>query len=176
MDTNLTIEESFDSLYKNEIVKSKQSPLVGTLLIVVGLILVLVSVSIKSLEGTSMLYLLIMIGSIFAIVGIFVLLFRKTYYISVQTRKKLKPYEIYFDPKERDKLVRIMQNKNLNELKSLKLAIQDGLKLRVFTTPDGEACFSQVVTFIPYEYVNVTPVMKHTPEEAKILIETFKLK
>jgi hypothetical protein len=73
--------------------------------------------------------------------------------------------------KEEDKLVRLLENGNLAEIRNLNSSSVSGLKLRILATPDGRLCFSQVVAFSTNEYINVTVVRKHSLAEYQILSE-----
>jgi len=101
-------------------------------------------------------------------------LFRKKYYFNSQTKQNLKTLEVLVDAKERDKLVEIMNSRNYNELKNLKISNQDSLKLRYMTTKDGSLCFSQVIAYVPYEFVRITTVQMHTDEGAKEFLGNIK--
>jgi hypothetical protein len=46
----------------------------------------------------------------------------------------------------------------------------DALKLRVASTATGSFCYSQVVAYVPYEFINASKARKHTPEEAQIVL------
>lgn len=116
-------------------------------------------------------HILFVVGSAFLVFGILKIFFRKSRYVLAENRKKIQSFEIYFNMTEKDKLVRLLESGKLEEIKQLNPSIVAGLKLRVMATSDGRICFSQVIAFIMNEYINVTPVLKHSMAEYQILSE-----
>ena len=87
---------------------------------------------------------------------------------------KISIFEIFFDLKERERLINLMNEGNVKELEKLKPSAIDSLKLRIASTRDRSFCCSQVVAYVPYEYVNCTEVREHSPEETEILLRLNK--
>lgn len=175
MNSIQSIEQFLDQTDSNILRKVKKSPLQGALLIAIGFLFLLLNLKADWQSAQFVSPSLITLSAIFILWGGMTLIFSKRYYVTADTRQKIKTYELYFDGKERDKLVRIMKNGTLEELKTLHTSTHDGLKLKIMTTKDSMLCYSQIVTFVPYEYVNVTEVKLNTPAEAHILQEMIKL-
>lgn len=171
MDSIQSIEQFFDQADSHILRKVKKSPLHGVLIISIGILLGLLNLKIDWQSADFVSPTLLTFSATFILWGGLTLIFSKYYYVATETHLKFKTYELYFDSKDRDKLVRIMKNGTLDDLKTLHPSAHDGLKLRIMTTKDSKLCYSQIVNFIHYEYVNVTEVKMHSPKEAEILRE-----
>jgi len=174
MENNETIEQVFDNLDKNIIYKTKNSVLTGILLILMGIAsLIIYSTNKFGSENISS-QILFVLGMVFFVLGLIKFFVRKSYYVSSDNHKKIRSYEIYFNLTEREKLVRILENKNYSELKQLTPSVIDGLKLRVLATKDGQICFVQAIAFISYEYVLISPVQKLQLTDYQIIVELIQ--
>lgn len=171
MEKNESIEQVLDNLDKNIVYKKKDSMSLGLLFSIAGIASFIIYSSFEWESDNVFAHILFILGSIFLILGIIKICFRKSRYVSAENHQKIKITELYFNIKELDKLVRLMESGNLAEIKYLNPSVATGLKLRIMATPDGKLCFSQVVAFITNEYLNVTIVRKHSLAEYQILSE-----
>lgn len=121
-------------------------------------------------------HLFLMMGSICFIIGIVKAFFRKTFFASTANHQKLINHELYFDVSEQDKLVRLINSKNIADIKTLKGAANSGLKFRFMATKDAKLCFSQVLSYVPFEFQGVNNVIQHSQAEAQMLIDLKKSK
>ena len=144
MENNLSIEQIFNSPDNNEIYKSKPSVALAFLLVAAGIALIAVNSIIHTL---STVFILAGIGLLMGAVYVF---FKKTGYKLSRNNERITFREIYFDVKERDRLINILNGGIINELEKLKPANIDALKLRIAATRDGSFCYSQVVSYVPY--------------------------
>ena len=174
MDKNESIEQVLEGLDNNIVYKTRKSPLQAIVLILLGIGVFIANSLMVSKVSSAIPSLLIMLGSIFIISGILVFVFRKMYYVSADNHQKLHNHEVFFEYNDRDKLVRLIETGNLKEIKSFQPIGKDGLKLRVMSTEDKQICLFQLIAYIPYEYVNVTPAKQSTVEEAQILKEIIQ--
>jgi len=174
MEKNESIEHVLENMDKNIIRKTKGSVFLPLLLIAFGISSLVAYASYNWEANNLFAQTLFILGNICLIVGIVKLFFRKSYYVFAEDKQKIKNFEIYFNLIERDKLISIIESGNLMDIKQLKSSIVDGLKLRFMATKDGKLCFSQIVGFISYEYVYLTPVKKYSQAEYQILSEIFK--
>lgn len=170
METRESIEQILDK--SGNIKKAKKSIVLSVILIVAGIASIYASQAVT--ESGILSPLCMVAGIIFLGWGIVSIFFRKTYYISTENKQKVSFYDILFDIKERDRLIRLVDEDNIKEVKKLKPAAQDALRLRVGMTPDGNVCFSQVITYIPFEFVNANDVHSHTADDAKTIKEIIK--
>jgi hypothetical protein len=169
METNESIEQVLDNLDKNIVNKSKSPIWLGFLYLVPG-IASLVIYSYFEWESNNVFpHILFILGTVFLIVALIKFFFRKSIYVSTESKSKILHVTIYFNVNEQDKLIRLLETGNLSDLKTLQSSIVDGLKLRVLANRDGLICYSQVVAFVMNEYVNVTAVRKHSSADYQIL-------
>lgn len=177
MDKHISIEQFLENNEKNIISRSKNSPLKAILLILSGIIILVLNSQLH-FESQSFFIspLLFLVAGCLIIWGILEGVFRKNYFVLTENKQKLKTFEYYFDNKDRDKLISILTSKNFSELKLLKPATHDGLKIKLLKTDDARICFSQVIAYVPYEFVNATPVYELVNNEAQLLIGSLQLK
>lgn len=171
MEKNESIEQVLDNLDKKIVYKTKDSMLLGFLLSLAGIASYVIYSSFEWESDNVFAHILFVLGSILIILGMIKIFFRKGRYISADTHKKIRSFELYFNMKEQDKLIRLMDSGNLAEIRNLNPSNVSGLKLRILATSDGRLCFSQVVAFSTNEYINVTATRKHSPAEYQILSE-----
>jgi hypothetical protein len=169
MENSLSIEQIFDSTDNGEVYKSKPSVVLSILLIASGILLIAVNGIIPATDGTASL-LFILAGVSLLIWGIIYAFFKKTRYILNRTKENIIFQELYFDAKDRDRLIGFISSGSIGEVEKLKQAGIDALKLRVAATPDGSFCYSQVVSYVPYEFVNANEAVRHSPEESRIIM------
>lgn len=169
-----SIEQVLDKMDVATIKKQIKSPVESILIIIAGFAFFQINYFFNFDSGSVFPPMFLILAFGLFIWGILSLLFRKKYYFNSQTKQKLKTLEVLVDAKERDKLVEIMNSRNYNELKNLKISNQDSLKLRYMTTKDGSLCFSQVIAYVPYEFVRITTVQMHTDEGAKEFLGNIK--
>ena len=168
-----SIEQVLDRMDISTIKKQQKSPIESIVILVVGLIFLQLNYFFKFDAKSFFPPMFFMFAFGFFIWGILSLLFRKKYYINSQSKQKLKKVELLVDVKERDKLVRIMTSRNYDELKNLKLSAHDGLKLRYLASKDGSLCFSQVISFVSLEFVNISTVQMHKDEDARSFLNNI---
>jgi hypothetical protein len=170
----LSIEEIFDHSDNNLVHKAKPSVLVSALLIIAGILFIAFNGQITKAPASMLPTLFIIIGILFLAWGVIYTFFRKTKYKLIQGQKNISFSEILFDIKEREHLLRIINEGDLLELEKLKPAVIDTLKLRIASTSDGSFCYTQVLTYVPYEFVNLNEAHPHSQEEANILLDIQK--
>jgi hypothetical protein len=173
MENNKSIEQVLDSMENSEIYKSKPSTVSSILIFAAGIVLIAVNGIIPGMNSMIP-TLFILAGAGFLIWGIVYAFFRKTGYRLIRTKENITVRELYFDAKERNRLLGIINSGNVQDLEMLKKADIDALKLRVAATQDGNFCYSQVVAYVPYEFVNANEPYRHSPEEAQMLLTMLK--
>ncbi len=177
MENKISIEQVLDNSENNIVYKKKQPITYSIILIILGIIPFVLILSKNLSEDSGVLTpLLFILGVALLVWGIISIFFRKTHYVFRENNQKISFSELLFDIKERDKLIRLISERNLQAIKDLKSSGHDALKLRIALTNDGKACYSQVVTYIPFEFVNANEVQTHSPEEAEIMKEIIKEK
>jgi len=175
MENKESIEQALDKMNINIIKKQKVSPLQSVSIFTSGIVLLIVN-SMMNFDSQSIFPpMLILLSFALTLWGLLSFIFRKKIYVNNMDNQKLVAKEALFDVKEREKLVRIMATQNYPELKNLIISNHDGLKLRYFATKDASLCFSQVIAYVPYEFVRITDVQTHAGDDAQNLIKSLKL-
>jgi hypothetical protein len=169
-----TIEHVLENMGKNIVYKVKGSILKSLLLLCFGIISIAVYASNEVKPTNTIPQFLFVAGSICIICGILLFFFRKSYFVTADNHQKLKEKQIYFQAIERDKLLKLIETGNLNEIKTLNTSVSDGLKLRVISTQDGHICLSQVNAYVSNEFINLNTVKNHSKEEACFFADYFK--
>jgi hypothetical protein len=171
MENNLlSIEEVFDHSGNNLVYKTKPSVLLSALLIIAGILFIALNGQITKSPESILPALFITMGILILVWGTIYTFFSKTKYKLTQNQKNISFSEIFFDIKERERLLGIMNRGDVRELEKLNPAVIDTLKLRIASTSDGNFCYTQVVTYVPYEFVNLNEAHSHSQEEANILL------
>ncbi|MDR0573178.1 MAG: hypothetical protein LBG96_03960 [Tannerella sp.] len=174
MENKSSIEQILDGKDNTLVYKTRPSIALSILLIVSGALFIALNNKLSDSPGSIIPPLFTVIGLGLLGWGIVSIFIRKTKYKLIQNKKEIFFYDIFFDIKERERLINVMKERNIPELKNLKTSGIDSLKLRVAATSDGGFCLSQVLNYVPYEYINMNEVCQHTPEEAKVILEIRK--
>jgi len=174
MEKNESIEQVLLNMDERIVVKSKESIVKAILLFVAGTVfLVLYFMSIWS-SGSFVPSLLFVMAITLLIWGLAAVFLRKDFFVSVANGQKLKSYQFYFEQKECNSLLRMMQGGNFANLKDLKRSTHDGLKLLIMRTKDGSFCYSQVIAYIPKNFETMNPAQPHTLKEVETLFKILK--
>lgn len=166
MENYKTIEQILDGMAPDTVYKTRKSLMNGVIVTGVA-IACFASVNVFTWPATSNYpALLLSAGAITLVYGLIKTFYRPFYYVSKASRQKLRTYEVYFETNEKDKLIRLHNSDNTTEINSLKRTHSNGLKIRIVTTRDMKLCFSQVIGYVPFEFVILTAPRQHTIEEA----------
>lgn len=174
MENNESIEHVLENMGENLVYKTKSPAYLSILLIVAGVISFVVYASTEWEETNTLPHLLFMAGFFGIISGVLLFFFRKSYFVATKNNQKIKSHEVYFQTNERDRLVKLIENGNLNVLKELKPSVSNGLILRVMSCKDGAICLSQVIAYEIHDRINVNAVRKHAIEEAIFFADYFR--
>jgi len=174
MENNESIEHVLENMGENLVYKTKSPAYISILLIVAAVISFVVYASTEWKETNTLPHFLFMAGLFGIISGVLLFFFRKSYFVSAKNNQKIKSHEVYFQTTERDRLVKLIENGNLNVLKELKPSVSNGLILRVMSCKDGAICLSQVIAYEIHDRINVNVVRKHSIEEAIFFADYFR--
>jgi membrane-bound ClpP family serine protease len=168
---NNSIENVLNNMDRSSVAQKKKSPVIGLSLIVLGILCLIIDAQLPEMAGNTWSPLLIIGTIILTLTGALMLAFRKKYYVHTPTNKRISFDEIFFDTTEKESIIRMMRNRDLKMLDSLKNSTHDTLKLRIAMTSAGDICLVQAVAYIPYEFVNITDVHELDNEETQILLQ-----
>ena len=169
MEKKKSIEEILENTDKKIILKRKKSPVAGILTFISGIVFYVIQTSFNWNINSPYPHLFFICGAIFILVGVVMYFTRKPYFVFTKTNQKLIPAEIYFDANELDKLTKIVEKRQFEELKKINLSQNNNLKIRFLSTADDTVCYSQIQKYIPFEYSNINDPLENTPKEAQIL-------
>jgi len=174
MENKNSIEHVLENMDKNVVYKTKSSVIKSLSFIGAGLISFAIYTLMEMNPTDVFPHFLFITGTVSIICGIFMFFLRKNHFVSAANHQQLKRTEFYFHVNEREKLVRLLESRNIKEIKTLKPSVSDGLKLRVMATKDGRLCLSQVIAYTTNEYENITDVQYHSNEEALVFAEYLR--
>ena len=174
MENNESIDQVIENLDNTIVSKTKNSVLVGSVLIIAGVISLIAYGTHEWGINNLFSQFLFVFGLVGLFVGILKFFFRSSYYVYTDNKMKIQSFELYFKITEHDKLVRLLERGDITGLKQLNLSTTDGLKLRFKATNDGQFCYSQAIAFITSEHINITPVYKNSPAEFHIFKEILQ--
>jgi hypothetical protein len=169
MEKNESIEHVLDNMEPKIVYKKKSSGIISLLLIAIGAVSFFIYTSFEWQRNDVFPHFLFITGLASNIIGILLFCLRSSNYVSVESNQRLKAAELYFNPKEQNKLVAFIESGSLAEIKNLKSSVSAGLRLRVLATKDGQICLSQVIAYSSNEYVNITSPKTHSLAEAQQL-------
>ena len=153
------------------IVKKQKSALRGIILIVVGAA-VLYFGAIQTAEMLSS--VLIIAGLIIVVWGIAAFFTKGERFIYKPTGKIMHKKKIYISPTYSSKLYQIVEDGNYAELKNVTRAPQSNLSIEALYTDDGTYALVQVMEFVPYNDIPMTPVKECQGEQARDLVAFLK--
>ena len=176
MEKNESMIHALERMDNNIVCKTKSSIILPFMLIIVGMVFFIIYFSFEWNVSDIFPQFLFVFGAVSLAIGILKSFLRKDIFISGSNRQKLEKYEVSFEASERDRLIKIIESGDLKELQSLRPSIGNSLKLTVMMTNDGHLCFSQVIAYIPFEYVDITSVHKHLYADALFFLDYFGCK
>lgn len=160
-----TIEHFLDNMAPDTVYKTRKGLLPGVIIIAAG-IACFASVNIFEWSANSIYpALLLSVGAVVLVFGLIKAFYRPSYYVAKANGQKLRAHEINFEVNEKDKLVRLYNSNKFDEISPLKRTHNNGLKIRVMCTKDLKLCFSQVICYVPFEFVALTAPLQHTEEQ-----------
>lgn len=173
MQKNQTIEQLLDQVESNSVQKIRKTPIQGIIIILIAITLIVLNETV-SLSMDGMIPPFIIMAAFGLITwGVLSLFIRDTKFVDKSTHQKVSFHDVFFDHRDHDKLVSIIESGKFDEISTVKKSVQDGVKLRIATTPDYSICYLQVLTYISYQYALTTKAKKISEAQAKVLFEAL---
>jgi len=169
METKNKIEQTLDNLMPEKLVKKKKSPLIPILYLIAGIFAFVINSRINYNHNQFVYLLIFLLGGALLIIGIVTLLFRELHYFDAETGKILKKHESYYDSAEENKLVKLLESNNVQEISQLKKSYAHILKLIVMATSDGKWCFAEVLK----SDQSIADVFQYSADKAKELLKAI---
>ena len=133
-----------------------------------GIAATLIGAVLSALAGTSLVptgmvsMLVGSVGLVVLIIGITKLLSRKTVFVDKQSQEELKNSDIFFDTTELGNISRLYEQRDFGSIANLKRGNQSGIVLHVCGSENGNLYYTQLMKYVPYQYVPVFDAVKHT--------------
>jgi len=170
MERIISIEEFLNNQVNTLVFKTRKSIWPGVVHLLLSVVVFYLSVGIEWPPKSIYPPLLIMVGTVFLVVGFWKTVVRKEFFIASDSRKALKSVELYFDLSENAKLLRIYQSGEFGQLAQLRKSDRGALRIRILATEDYSLCLSQVIGFEGLEHTAITQPRIHSKDEAVFLL------
>ena len=139
--------------------KKRKSPIKPIVLLILGAAILWCGANyINTAKGDTLSSVVIMIGLGVVVWGIAAFFVKKECYIYKPTGKALKKRKVYVAANQSSRLYDILEQDKLDDLQSLTRANQSNLSVEAYCTDDDQYALLQVLEFIPYNDVPMTPV------------------
>ena len=155
-------------VYKDKIEKKKKSPIKPLALLILGAAILWYGANyINTAQSDTLSSVVIMIGLGVAAWGIVAFLVKKERYVYKPTGKVLKKHKVYVAANQSSRLYDILEQNRYDDLQSLTRSGQSNLSLEAYCSEDEQYALLQVMEFIPYNDVPMTPVKVCEGTQAK---------
>lgn len=162
------IDDVILNVDKDKVEKKKKSPIKPiALLILAAAILWYGANYVNTAQSDTLSSVVIMIGLAIAGWGIVAFLVKKERYVYKPTGKTLKKHKVYVAANQSSRLYDILAQNKYDDLQSLTRAGQSNLSLEAYCSEDEQYALLQVMEFIPYNDVPMTPVKVCEGAQAK---------
>lgn len=159
----------------SDIEKKQKSPLKAILILLVGAGgLYWGTVHVPSNSSDVLSSLLIIVGLILIVWGIVAFFMKGDRYIVKSSGKVLKKHKVYIAPNYSSKLYQVIEDGKLEELKDIPRTNQSNLSVEVLCEDDGEYALLQVMEFVPYNDIPMTPVKEYRGVQAHNVADFLK--
>lgn len=155
--------------------KKTKSAFKGIILLIVGAVVLYFGATHTSSSSADIISsVLIIAGLIIGIWGIATFFTKGERFIYKPTGKMMHKKKIYISPTYSAKLYQIVEDGNYAELKNVTCAPQSNLSIEALYTDDGTYALVQVMEFVPYNDIPMTPVKECQGEQARNLVDFLK--
>ncbi|MCQ4874377.1 MULTISPECIES: hypothetical protein [Odoribacteraceae] len=153
------IDDAILNVDTDKIEKKKKSPVKPVALLILGAAILWYGANyINTAQSDTLSSVVIMIGLGIAAWGIVAFLVKKERYVYKPTGKSLKKHKVYVAANQSSQLYQIVEQNKFDDLQSLTRSGQSNLSLEVFCSEDEQYALLQVMEFVPYNDVPMTPV------------------
>lgn len=173
MNKNQTIEQLLDQTESNSVQKIRKSPLQGIVIILIAIALIVLNETASFSSNGMIPPFIIMVAFGLITWGVLNVFIRETKFVDKSTHQKVNFHDVFFDHRDHEKLVRVIESGKFDEISSVKKSVQDGVKLRIASTPDYSICYLQVLTYISYHYALTSEAKKISEAQARMLFEAL---
>ena len=162
------IDDVLLNVDKDKIEKKKKSPIKPLALLILGAAILWYGANyINTAQSDTLSSVVIMIGLGVAAWGVVAFLVKKERYVYKRTGKVLKKHKVYVAANQSSRLYDILEQNRYDDLQSLTRSGQSNLSLEAYCSEDEQYALLQVMEFIPYNDVPMTPVKVCEGTQAK---------
>ena len=153
---------------KDKLANQKKSSIKPLALLILGAAILWYGANyINTAQSDTLSSVVIMIGLGVAAWGIVAFLVKKERYVYKPTGKVLKKHKVYVAANQSSRLYDILEQNRYDDLQSLTRSGQSNLSLEAYCSEDEQYALLQVMEFIPYNDVPMTPVKVCEGTQAK---------
>jgi len=168
-----SIEQEFDDMDHAIIKKYIIFPIKSTILIILSLGFIELDIQLPTTLNNSLTPFFAIVVFVFMFWGFISGIVDKTYYKYMITGSVINFRVIYYDRREYDKLVNILESHEFGNLSLLHKAKRDGIKLKIAYTEDKSLCYVQVLQYIPFQYAKKTQAKQLVGYEVESLLNSI---
>lgn len=162
------IDDVLLNVDKDKIEKKKKSPIKPLALLILGAAILWYGANyINTAQSDTLSSVVIMIGLGVAAWGVVAFLVKKERYVYKPTGKVLKKHKVYVAANSPHDCIDILEQNRYDDLQSLTRSGQSNLSLEAYCSEDEQYALLQVMEFIPYNDVPMTPVKVCEGTQAK---------
>lgn len=159
----------------SDIVKKQKSPLKGILILLVGAgVLYWGAVHVSSSSSDVLSSFLIIVGLILIVWGIIAFFMKGERYVVKSTGKVLKKHKVYIAPNYSTKLYQLVENEKYEDLHNISRTNQSNLSMEILCEDDGQYALLQVMEFVPYNDIPMSPVKVCRGAQAQYVADFLK--
>ena len=160
MKRNASIEQMFDDMDHAIIKKYITFPMKSTLLIILSIGFIELDTHLPQSLRNNLTPLIAILTLTFMFWGFLIGMVDKTYYKYMITGNRINFREIYFDRRDYNKLIGILETHNFSNLSLLQKSIGHGMKLKIAYTDDKSLCYVQVLQYVPFQYARKSEALQ----------------
>ncbi len=156
MERNISINRILESMDHSIVKKHLQLPLRSYLLVTLGIVIFYFSLRLGHAHKNLFESLEVIVSIALILWGFLLGIDEKHYFKHIKSGAKICFHEMLFERKDFQKLAKIIESENFDELNSLHKTSGYSVKLRVAYSPDKSFCMIQGVKYVPFEYAELT--------------------
>lgn len=155
---NKSINHILETMDRSVVKKYLQLPVKSYLLVTSGVVVLYFSSYLTSGHKNMFESLEIIVSIGLILWGFLLGVDEKHYFKHIKSGTKICFHEILFERKDFQRLIRIIETENFDELNSLHQTSGYSVKLRIAYSADKSFCLIQGIKYIPFEYAELTSV------------------
>ncbi len=174
MERNISINHNLETMDRSIVKKYLQLPFKSYLLVILGIVVLYFSYRQGRTHKDLFESVEIIAGIGLILWGFLLGVDEKYYFKHIKSKTKICFHEIFFERKDFQKLTKILESGNFEELNSLQKTSGYHVKLRIAYSEDKSFCMVQGIKYIPFEYAELTTAKQLDEFQTEKLFEIIK--